>query len=60
MVLKQPLPIDWDAKVGADLGLRAAPSLTYSPDPWNAGAADTRGTGAAWASVRSAATRPAS
>ena len=25
MVLKQPLPVDWDAKVGADLGLRAAP-----------------------------------
>ncbi len=51
MVLKQPLPIDWDAKVGADLGLHAAPSLNPSPDPWRAGSADTRGTGAAWASV---------
>jgi hypothetical protein len=51
MVLKQPLPIDWDAKVGADLGLRAAPSLTYSPDPWKAGSANDRGSGAAWASV---------
>lgn len=51
MILKQPLPIDWDAKVGADLGLHAAPSLTSSPDPWKAGAADASGTGAAWASV---------
>jgi hypothetical protein len=51
MVLKQPLPIDWDAKVGADLGLRAAPSLTYSPDPWRAGSFDDRSSGAAWASV---------
>lgn len=51
MTLKQPLPIDWDAKVGADIGLRAAPSLTYSPDPWKAGAADASGAGAAWASV---------
>jgi hypothetical protein len=51
MVLKQPLPVDWDAKVGADLGLRAAPSLTYSPDPWKAGSANDRGSGAAWASV---------
>lgn len=51
MVLKQPLPIDWDAKVGADLGLRAAPSLTYSPDAWKAGSANDRGSGAAWASV---------
>ena len=51
MVLKQPLPVDWDAKVGADLGLRAAPSLTYSPDPWMAGSRDQRSSGAAWASV---------
>jgi hypothetical protein len=51
MALKQPLPVDWDAKVGADLGLRAAPSLTYSPDPWKAGSANDRGSGAAWASV---------
>jgi hypothetical protein len=51
MVLKQPLPVDWDAKVGADLGLRAAPSLTYSPDPWRAGSRDDRSSGAAWASV---------
>ncbi len=52
MVLKQPLPVDWDAKVGADLGLRAAPSLAYSPDPWKAGSvADGRSSGAAWASV---------
>jgi hypothetical protein len=51
IVLKQPLPIDWDAKVGADLGLRAAPSITYTPDPWMSGSRDQRGSGAAWASV---------
>jgi hypothetical protein len=51
MVLKQSLPVDWDAQVGADLGLRAAPSLTYSPDPWQAGSADDRSSGAAWATV---------
>lgn len=51
MVLKQSLPVDWDAQVGADLGLRAAPSLTYSPDPWQAGSASDRSSGAAWASV---------
>ena len=51
IVLKQPLPIDWDAKVGADLGLRTAPSITYTPDPWMSGSRDQRGSGAAWASV---------
>jgi hypothetical protein len=51
IVLKQPLPIDWDAKVGADLGLRTAPSIVYTPDPWMSGSRDQRGSGAAWASV---------
>lgn len=51
IVLKQPLPIDWDAKVGADLGLRTAPSIAYNPEPWMSGSRDQRGSGAAWASV---------
>lgn len=49
--LKQPLPIDWDATVGTDLGLRNAPSITDTVDPWNTGSRDQRGSGAAWASV---------
>jgi hypothetical protein len=51
LTLKQPLPIDWDATVGTDLGLRNAPSITNSPDPWMSGSRDQRGSGAAWASV---------
>jgi hypothetical protein len=51
LTLNQPLPIDWDAKVGADIGLRNAPSITNSPDPWMSGSRDQRGSGAAWASV---------
>jgi hypothetical protein len=51
LTLKQPLPIDWDATVGTDLGLRNAPSITNSPDPWSSGSRDQRGSGAAWASV---------
>ena len=51
LALKQPLPIDWDAKVGADIGLRNAPSITNTPDPWMSGSPDQRGSGAAWASV---------
>jgi hypothetical protein len=51
LTLKQPLPIDWDATVGTDLGLRNAPSITNAPDPWMSGSRDQRGSGAAWASV---------
>lgn len=51
LTLNQPLPIDWDAKVGADIGLRNAPSITNAPDPWMSGSRDQRGSGAAWASV---------
>jgi hypothetical protein len=51
LTLNQPLPIDWDAKVGADIGLRPAPSITTRPDPWSSGSRDQRGSGAAWASV---------
>jgi len=51
VVVKQPLPIDWEAKVGADLGLAATATDSYqpgSPMPWTR---DGRGSGAAWASV---------
>ena len=51
MVMKQPLPIDWDGAIGADLGLRPAQSFGYRPDRVIAGPGDDRGTGAAWASV---------
>ena len=51
VVVKQPLPIDWDAKVGADLGLRPTPADSYQPDRPLAGTRDGRGSGAAWASV---------
>ena len=48
IAVKQLLPADWgDAKVGADLGRRAAPSWNYQPD----GLSSDRGTGAAWASL---------
>ena len=50
VVVKQPLPIDWDAKVGADLGLAAAPN-SYQPVRPMPGTRDGRGSGAAWASV---------
>jgi hypothetical protein len=48
--VKQPLPIDWDAKVGADLGYSASGAEGYQinrPLP----ARRDSGTGAAWASV---------
>jgi hypothetical protein len=48
--VKQPLPIDWDAKVGADLGYTASGADGYQinrPLP----ASRDSGTGAAWASV---------
>jgi len=51
VVVKQPLPIDWDAKVGADLGLSPTPNdrdTLRQPLPDKN---DGRGSGAAWASV---------
>ena len=51
VVVKQPLPIDWDAKVGADLGLAATPNdrdTLRQPLPEKS---DGRGSGAAWTSV---------
>jgi hypothetical protein len=50
VVLKQSVYSDWDANVGADLGLSPARSLYDQPDQSTLAAAD-RGTGAAWASV---------
>ena len=50
VVVKQPLPTDWDAKIGADLGLAANPPITYRPDtPLTV--KDDGATGAAWASL---------
>jgi hypothetical protein len=50
MVLNRPLASDWDAKVGADLNLAAAPSDGYPPSKPLAPAA-SQDSGAAWASV---------
>jgi hypothetical protein len=47
VAVKQPLPIDWDAKVGADLGLAAS-----QPDGYQPGKSRIySGSGVAWASV---------
>jgi len=51
VVVKQPLPTDWDAKIGADLGLAATPTDSYQPASPLPGTRDGRGSGAAWASV---------
>lgn len=49
VVVKQPLATEWDAKVGADLGLGPTPADGYRPSKLMPD--DGRGTGAAWASV---------
>lgn len=47
----QPLPGDWNAKVGADFGVAGAPTTTYEPGkPFPGGAKDSS-SGAAWASL---------
>jgi hypothetical protein len=51
VVVKQPLPIDWDAKVGADLGLAASTPDGYQPGRSLPGSRANGGSGAAWASV---------
>jgi hypothetical protein len=51
VVLKQPLPTEWDAKVGADLGLAATPSEVYQPGQPMPGLRESGGSGAAWASL---------
>jgi hypothetical protein len=51
VTLKDSLSSDWDAKVGADIGLAATPPTTFwseQPLPTTLG---DRGSGAAWASV---------
>lgn len=51
VVVKQALPTDWDAKVGADLGLAGNNPITYQPlEPLDAYSRRNTG-GAAWASV---------
>lgn len=50
MVLKQPLPTEWDAKVGADLGLGPSAPSSYQPGRPLPGQGD-RNSGAAWASL---------
>jgi hypothetical protein len=51
IVVKQPLPTEWDVKVGADLGLAADPSHGFTPDnPFHV-VRDDAGSGAAWASL---------
>lgn len=50
MALKQPLPTEWDSKVGADLGLGPAAPVDYQPGKPLPGTGD-RNSGAAWASL---------
>lgn len=47
VAVKQPLPIEWDAKVGADLGLASNTAEIYQPGTYR----PSSGSGAAWASV---------
>jgi hypothetical protein len=49
--LNKPLPTEWDAKVGAEIGLAATPRETYQPGKPLPGTTDNPGSGAAWASV---------
>jgi len=49
VVVKQPLASEWDAKVGADLGL--GPTPADNDRPGRLMPSDGRGSGAAWASV---------
>ncbi len=51
VILKQPLPIDWDAKVGADLGLAPIAPESYQPGHPLPGLCNDRSSGAAWGSV---------
>ncbi len=49
--LNKPLPTEWDAKVGAEIGLAATPREIDQPGKPLPGTADNPGSGAAWASV---------
>lgn len=51
VTVAQPLSDDWNAKVGADVGVAAAPASTYEPGrPWP-GTSKDNAAGAAWASL---------
>ena len=50
VTVKKPLPLEWDAKVGADIGIAPASGTSYPPDkslPLN----KEQNSGATWASV---------
>lgn len=52
VTVQQTLSRDWDAKVGADINVAAAPATTYEPDkPWP-GTANDKPSGAAFGSLR--------
>lgn len=51
VIVKKPLPINWDAKVGADLGLAPNNSSGYDPRNPLQIRRDDSGSGAAWASL---------
>ena len=51
VAVKQPLPAEWDATVGADLGLAAPPPIGYRPGVPLLKPRTDPGSGAAWASV---------
>jgi hypothetical protein len=45
------LPTEWDAKIGADIGLAATPMTSFQPLQPLPGSLNDSGSGAAWASV---------
>ena len=51
VVVKQPLPTDWDTSVGADLDPASAPPTSYQPGMPMPGSRDSRGSGVAWVQV---------
>jgi hypothetical protein len=51
VAIKQPLPTDWDAKVGVDLSLAAPPPVSYQPNQPLPGSEGGSSSGAAWASM---------
>jgi len=51
VVVKQALPVDWDAKIGADVGVAGEAPDTYHPQRPLAAPGRSGNSGAAWASV---------
>lgn len=51
VIVKKPLGTDWDANVGADLGLAANAPQSYGPNNPLGVTRNDRGSGAAWASL---------